>query len=146
RAGIVGTLVANDLRSSMIVVPLLEKYADTGETLDYGKLGTLLEKTVRIKEQADQAAAKSGGRVKVHIVGFGKLAGDLIHGLVQVMAYFAVAAAVALAIIYLYTRCMRSALLVVACSLVAVIWQLGSLRLLGFELDPYSVLVPFLVF
>ena len=28
----------------------------------------------------------------------------------------------------------------------AVVWQLGLLPLLGFELDPYSVLVPFLVF
>jgi hypothetical protein len=32
------------------------------------------------------------------------------------------------------------------CSLVAVVWQLGLLQLLGYELDPYSVLVPFLVF
>jgi hypothetical protein len=37
-------------------------------------------------------------------------------------------------------------LLVVFCSLVAVVWQLGLLPLLGYQLDPYSVLVPFLVF
>jgi hypothetical protein len=36
--------------------------------------------------------------------------------------------------------------LVVSCSLVAVVWQFGLLRLLGYALDPYSVLVPFLVF
>ena len=41
---------------------------------------------------------------------------------------------------------MRSTALVVACSLVAVVWQLGLVALLGFELDPYSILVPFLVF
>jgi predicted RND superfamily exporter protein len=35
---------------------------------------------------------------------------------------------------------------VVLCSLVAVVWLLGLLPLLGYELDPYSVLVPFLVF
>lgn len=33
----------------------------------------------------------------------------------------------------------------VGCSLVAVLWQLGAVRLLGLELDPYSILVPFLV-
>ena len=33
-----------------------------------------------------------------------------------------------------------------ACSLVAVVWQLGLVAALGFELDPYSILVPFLVF
>jgi uncharacterized protein len=40
----------------------------------------------------------------------------------------------------------RSTLLVVACSLIAVAWQFGLLKLFGYELDPYSVLVPFLVF
>ncbi|MEJ2467447.1 MAG: MMPL family transporter, partial [Candidatus Thiodiazotropha sp.] len=40
----------------------------------------------------------------------------------------------------------RSTLLVVTCSLVAVVWQFGLITLLGYELDPYSVLVPFLVF
>jgi uncharacterized protein len=35
---------------------------------------------------------------------------------------------------------------VLACSLVAVVWQLGIIAALGFELDPYSILVPFLVF
>jgi predicted RND superfamily exporter protein len=32
------------------------------------------------------------------------------------------------------------------CSLVAVVWQLGLLHWLGYGLDPYSMLVPFLVF
>ena len=41
---------------------------------------------------------------------------------------------------------MRSTALVVACSLVAVVWQLGLVALFGFELDPFSILVPFLVF
>jgi predicted RND superfamily exporter protein len=45
-----------------------------------------------------------------------------------------------------YTRSLRNALLVVACSLVAVIAQLGLLQVLGQALDPYSVLVPFLIF
>lgn len=50
------------------------------------------------------------------------------------------------AVLFWYTRCVRSTLLVVACSLVAVVWQMGLLPLLGYQLDPYSVLVPFLVF
>ncbi len=49
-------------------------------------------------------------------------------------------------IIGLYTRCARSTVLVLACSLVAVVWQLGLVAAFGFELDPYSILVPFLVF
>ena len=36
--------------------------------------------------------------------------------------------------------------LIVLCSLVAVVWQLGLLTVIGFGLDPMSILVPFLVF
>ena len=60
--------------------------------------------------------------------------------------YFGLAALIAAAIIWLYTRCMRSTALVIACSLVAVVWQLGAVAAMGFELDPDSILVPFLVF
>ena len=72
--------------------------------------------------------------------------GDLIDGMFKVMAFFAVAALIATAIIFSYTRCVRSTALVVACSVVAVVWQLGLVAVLGFELDPFSILVPFLVF
>jgi hypothetical protein len=64
----------------------------------------------------------------------------------QVAVYFGLATVIAIAIIYAYTRCVRSTALVVACSLVAVVWQLGIVAAFGFELDPYSILVPFLVF
>ncbi|MDP1194605.1 hypothetical protein, partial [Klebsiella pneumoniae] len=63
----------------------------------------------------------------------------------QVLLFFAAAIVIATFMLYMFTRCLRSTLLVMACSLVAVVWQLGLVALLGFELDPYSVLVPFLV-
>jgi predicted RND superfamily exporter protein len=62
------------------------------------------------------------------------------------MTFFAAAALIATIVIYWYTRCVRSTALVVACSVVAVVWQLGLVAALGFELDPFSILVPFLVF
>jgi predicted RND superfamily exporter protein len=37
-------------------------------------------------------------------------------------------------------------LLVVLCSLTAVVWQLGIVAWLGYAIDPYSILVPFLIF
>ncbi len=80
------------------------------------------------------------------MIGFAKLVGDLIDGLMQVALYFGLAALIAAVIIWLYTRCVRSTALVIACSLVAVVWQLGLVAAFGFELDPYSILVPFLVF
>ncbi|HET9206290.1 MAG TPA: MMPL family transporter [Burkholderiaceae bacterium] len=138
RAGIVGSLVGNDFKSSMLVVPLRVADAKTGERLDVRALSQSLEQM--------RARVEAGGHAKVHVIGFAKLAGDLIAGLVQVSLYFGVAALIAAVIIGLYTRCARSTVLVLACSLVAVVWQLGLVAAFGFELDPYSILVPFLVF
>ena len=84
--------------------------------------------------------------MRVHAIGFAKLVGDLIDGLFQVAMYFGVAALIAALIIYFYTRCVRSTLLVIACSLVAVVWQLGLSRCSASSSIPYSILVPFLVF
>lgn len=143
RAGLRANLIANDQRSAMIIAPLLERYADTGEPINYATLHAQLE---AVRALQDSALPDEPGKIRIHIVGFGKLAGDLIAGLYQVMMYFAIAALVTIAILYCYTRCLRSTILVVACSLVAVVWQLGMVRALGYSLDPYSVLVPFLVF
>lgn len=137
RAGILGSLVADDLHSSTIFVPLLDHYADTGKPLDARALHDAIE---RVRHDY----AHDG--IDIHVIGFAQLVGDLIAGLMQVAVYFAVAAAIATAVIYAYTRCVRSTALVVSCSLVAVVWQLGIVRLLGIDLDPYSILVPFLIF
>jgi len=151
RSGVIGSLVANNYKSTMILVPLLDKYGETGEKLDYRDFSSRLEKDVRQKYQFSKTIEKEvrsqeTGKIKIHVIGFAKLVGDLIDGLIQVMTYFAVAAVIVALVIYGYTRCVRSTVLVLSCSIVAVIWQLGLVSLFGFELDPYSILVPFLVF
>ncbi|MFS2027200.1 efflux RND transporter permease subunit [Massilia sp. CT11-137] len=108
-----------------------------GKPLDYQALSGALE-TIRAKYEAQG--------VRIHVTGFAKIAGDLIDGLRQVLLFFGVAIAIAAAMVFWYTRCARSTLLVVASSLVAVVWQLGLLPTLGYALDPYSMLVPFLIF
>ena len=137
RSGEVGLLVAANYRSSVILVPLQEKVADTGKPIDYHQLSNKLE-GLRAKYENQH--------IRVHITGFAKVVGDLIDGMQQVLVFFAIAIAICACVLYWHTRCVRSTLLVVACSLVAVIWLLGLLPTLGYELDPYSVLVPFLVF
>lgn len=141
RAGIVGSLVANDYKSSMIVIPLMPKDAE-GKVTDYHAISTALDGIRDRYAGADQ----KNPIVKIHIIGFAKLVGDLIEGLAKVMAFFFVAACVAAAIIFAFIRCIRSTLLLIACSLVAVAWLLGLLVTLGRPLDPFSILVPFLVF
>jgi uncharacterized protein len=137
RAGIIGSLVANDQKSSMIFLPLLDRDAVTGKALDY--------RAFRDRVAEIRAKYEKNG-IRVRVIGFAQLVGDLIHGLIQILAYFGIAAAIATFIIYLYTRCVRSTAIVVTCSLIAVAWQMGVMRLLGFTIDPYSVLVPFLIF
>ncbi|HEY2907110.1 MAG TPA: MMPL family transporter [Vicinamibacterales bacterium] len=151
RSGIVGSLVASNFKSSMIFVPLLDKEPATGKPIDYQGLSKVLEEKIRAKYELAQNLekvrdAKESPQIKIHVIGFAKLIGDLIDGLVKVMAFFGIAALIATALIYAYTRCVRSTLLVIGCSLVAVVWQLGLVALFGFELDPFSILVPFLVF
>ena len=151
RSGIVGSLVGNNFKSSMIFVPLLDRDPASGKAIDYRGLSRILEEKVRAQYELSRAIeqnvrAQETPGVRIHVIGFAKLVGELIEGLAQVMNYFAAAAAIATLIIFFYTRCVRSTALVVACSVIAVIWQLGLVSALGFELDPFSILVPFLVF
>ena len=151
RSGIVGSLVGSNFKSSMIFVPLLDKEPGTGKPIDYRGLSRVLDEKIRAKyERArtaeDNVRPKETPHVRIRVIGFAKLVGDLIEGLLKVAAFFGIAAAIATAVIYGYTRCVRSTALVIACSMVAVAWQLGLVALFGFELDPFSVLVPFLVF
>ncbi len=137
RSGEIGQLVAGDFKSSIVFVPLLDRHPETGQALDYGDLSRQIE-ALRARYDSDT--------LQIRVTGFAKVVGDLIEGLQQVLLFFLLALAITTALLYGYTHCKRSTALVVACSLVAVVWQFGLLALLGFELDPYSVLVPFLVF
>jgi len=134
RSGEIGQLVAADYRSTIIVLPLRE---NDGEPIDYKAFSEKLD-ALRARYEQDG--------VRIHITGFAKLVGDLIEGMQQVLVFFALAILICGAVLYGYTRCIRSTVLVVSCSLIAVLWLLGLLPTLGYALDPYSVLVPFLVF
>jgi predicted RND superfamily exporter protein len=136
RSGEIGQTVARDARSTVIYVPVMATDAQ-GKPLDYQTLSAALEK-IRAKYDVQG--------VRIRITGFAKIMGDLIDGLRQVLLFFGIAIAIAAAMVYWFTRCVRSTLLVVASSLIAVVWQLGLLPTLGYALDPYSMLVPFLIF
>ncbi|WP_394375286.1 RND family transporter [Stutzerimonas frequens] len=138
RAGVLGELVANNYHSSMIFLPLLDRDPTTGEALDYAVLSKRIA-DVRAQYEAE-------GLVDIHIVGFAQIIGELVAGLSEVLMFFAVAILIISLIIFIYTRCVLSTALMISCSLIAVLWQLGIVSLMGFSLDPFSVLVPFLVF
>ena len=145
KSGQIGRMVANNFKSSIIEVPLLEVYPDPEDkgkllNLDYQAFSHLLEKQIRDKYQAQNP------NVQVHIVGFAKKVGDLIDGLTMVVTFFFAAFMITLVLLYWFTRCMRSTISVLSTTLIAVVWQIGLMHLVGFGLDPYSMLVPFLIF
>lgn len=138
KAGIVGRLVANDFSAAMVTAELLETDPLSGKRLDYISVAHRLEERIRkpfVDEQFD-----------VHIIGFAKMIGDIADGAAGVMAFFGVAIVITAFLVYFFTHSLRLTLLPLACSVVAVIWGLGLLDILGFGLDPMTILVPFLVF
>jgi uncharacterized protein len=137
QTGKVGSLVSDDFKSSMIYVPLLEINNLTGKPLDYGDLARRLN-GIRAKYDAQG--------VTVRIVGFSMIVGDMINGINEILSFFAISLLIATAFLFWYTRCIRSTLLVVFASVIAVTWQVGLLNTIGYSLTPYSVLVPFLIF
>ncbi|MCS8148459.1 RND family transporter [Pseudomonas aeruginosa] len=145
KSGQIGRLVANNFKSSIVDVPLLEMYPNPKNQselikLDYRQFSHELEEKIRDKYQLQNP------NVKVHIVGFAKKVGDLIDGLVMVVGFFGICLLITLVLLYWFTKCIRSTIAVLITTLVAVLWQLGLLNLVGFGLDPYSMLVPFLIF
>ena len=58
RSGIVGSLVANNFKSSMIFVPLLDKEPSTGKRIDYHGLSKVLEGKIRDKYELAKSLEK----------------------------------------------------------------------------------------
>ena len=145
KSGEIGRLVANNFKSTIIEVPLQESYPNPenqGELiqLDYGEFSRLLEEKIRSEFQGENP------NISIHIIGFAKKVGDLIEGIVKVVMYFGIALLITFVLLLIFTRCLKSSLITLACSVIAVVWQMGLLHTLGYGLDPYSILVPFLVF
>ena len=138
KAGILGRLVANDFTGAAISAQLLEVDPKTGEKLDYIKVAQLLEERIREKYQSEQ--------VSIHIIGFAKVIGDIAAGAKRVILFFGFAFFVTSLLVFFYTRSFVLTVVPISCSLLAVIWQLGLLPLLGYGIDPMGLLVPFLIF
>ncbi len=138
KSGQVGRLVANNFSSTIIDIPLVEVDPDTGEKLDYQEFSHALEAKVRDAFSSDD--------ISVYMTGTPKKLADLLDGVVSIGFFFIAAMIFTAILLYLYSRCIRGTLIPIVASLIAVVWQLGALALMGFTIDLYSVLVPFLIF
>ncbi|MCZ2419408.1 MAG: MMPL family transporter [Burkholderiales bacterium] len=137
QGGFVGTLVSRDQTSAMITAELNE-FAPDGTKIDYVVYNRILEESIRKKfEDAD---------FEIQIIGFAKQIGDIADGATGVIEFCIFALLITALAVYWYCHSVRFTLLPIVCSLTSLVWQFGTLRLLGYGLDPLAVLVPFLVF
>ena len=137
KANIVGRLVAKDFSGAMVWVDLVPEDPARGVKVDYNKIAGQLD-AIRAKYENEHTS--------VAIIGFAKMVGDIANGAKSVLLFFLVTVALTWFLLFLYSMSIKLASLTVAAALVAVVWMLGALYLLGFGIDPMNMLTPFLIF
>jgi predicted RND superfamily exporter protein len=137
RSGRIGQLVANDLRGAMIQADLHDYDPSSGIKVDYWEIQKKLHE---IRAQFENE------HIEVNIIGFARLLGDVIEGLLWVFAFFALAFVITVLLLYAYTRSWRITAVAVVVASLPVLWLVGTLPLIGYGIDPMSILVPFLIF
>ncbi|HPA01321.1 MAG TPA: MMPL family transporter [Chiayiivirga sp.] len=135
KAGIVGRLVAKDWSGAMIWADLIPE--SEVNKLDYQAIADQFE-ALRGKYEAQG--------FDVRIIGFAKMVGDISDGARSVILFFFLTVAFTWLLLFLYSTSAKLASLTVFASLIAVVWMLGALRLMGFGIDPMNMLTPFLIF
>jgi len=135
KASIVGRLVAHDFSGAMIWADLIPE-TDLNK-LDYQKVAAELEAIRTNHENADYT---------VRIIGFAKVVGDISDGAKSVVTFFGVAILLTFMLLWFYAGSFRLAGWTVLAALIATVWMLGALRLMGFGIDPMNILTPFLIF
>lgn len=132
-----GRLVATDFSGAIISAELLDINPDTNKPVDYKVVADKMEK-LRQKYANEH--------ISVHILGFAKFVGDIADGTTRVVLFFGISFLITALMVYIYTRSKRLTFLLLICSLIAVIWQLGTLPLIDVGIEPIGLLVPFLIF
>ena len=137
KSNYMGRLVTDSFNGAMVMANLLDVDPDTKEPLDTFAVARELES---LREKYETEA------IKVHIIGFAKVMGDIRDGALNVIFFFCVTIVVTALLVWFYSQSFLFSILPMGCSLAAVAWQLGIIHLMGFGIDPMSILVPFLVF
>ena len=123
RGGFVGSLVSRDQSSAMVTADLNELDAK-GERVDYVAFDKALESQLRAKFE--------DANYEIQIIGFAKQIGDIANGASSVLKFCAIALLLTALAVYWYCRSVRLTILPLTCSLVSLVWQFGTLHLLGY--------------
>ncbi len=133
----IGRTVANDFSGALIAAGLLEIDPVTQQKLNYFEFAGKLEELRKKHESAEHT---------VHIIGFAKAVGDIAEGAKGVIAFFGIAFLITLVLMLWFVKNIKLTLVALIVAMTPVLWLLGTLPLIGFGIDPLSILVPFLIF
>lgn len=133
----IGRTVANDFTGALVSAGLMEIDPQTSKRLDLFKVAATLEE-LRGKYQSDKHS--------VHIIGFAKATGDIRDGARGVITFFGVAFLITAVLMFWFVKDIKLTLVALVVAMMPVLWLLGTLPIIGFGIDPLSILVPFLIF
>lgn len=141
KSGQIGILVSNNHKAALIRADLQEydrsKGRDAKQAVNYWEVFHKLQ-DIRHKYESQN--------IEVNIIGFSMLLGYVINGLLGVFLFFGLAFVITVVLLYLYTRSAKITATALSVAMLPVLWLIGVLPLIGFGVDPMSILVPFLIF
>jgi predicted RND superfamily exporter protein len=136
----IGRTVASDFSGALVSAGLLE-FIPKGD----GKVEKL--NYFEFSRKLDELRAKyEGPNHTVHIIGFAKAVGDIADGARGVITFFGVAFIITAILMFWFVKDLKLTLVALAVAMMPVLWLLGTLPIIGFGIDPLSILVPFLIF
>ncbi|HEY5719332.1 MAG TPA: MMPL family transporter, partial [Gammaproteobacteria bacterium] len=125
-----GLLVSPDLKSALIRATFNEGQLDYAGTFEQ-------------VQQLREREARPG--VKIHVTGQPMLVGWVYTYVDQILQIFLYTLLIMLALLVAYFRRLYGILLPLLGIVLSTIWGLGILSLLGYNLDPLTLVVPFLI-
>ena len=136
----IGRTVATDFSGALVIAGLFESIPKDGgrvEKLNYFELSNKLDE-LRTKYE--------GPNHTVHIIGFAKAVGDISSGARGVIMFFLIAFVITAVLMLWFVKDLKLTLVSLVVAMMPVLWLLGTLPIIGFGIDPLSILVPFLIF
>ena len=127
---VLGPLVSPDLRMALVKAQLIEGQLDYAATYEH------IQKMRQI-EAADG--------VKIHVTGQPMLVGWAYQYLDQIIEIFLFTALIMLSLLVFYFRKAYGIFIPLAGVVVSSIWGVGIISLFGYNLDPLSLVIPFLI-
>ncbi|GGB86942.1 RND transporter [Marinobacterium zhoushanense] len=129
-ARVYGPLVSPDMHMALVKAQLIEGQLDYAATFD------------KIQQLRESEAAEG---VRIHVTGQPMLVGWAYQYLDQILTIFLFTALIMVSLLIFYFRKAYGILIPLAGVIVSSIWGVGIISLFGYNLDPLSLVIPFLI-